>query len=149
MKKIPIASDHAGFEIKELLKKYLKKRFEVFDFGPFSDKSMDYPDTGLKLSEAVASGKFKKGILLCGSGIGMSIVANKVKGIRAALCHNTEFAKLSRFHNDSNIVVLPARFLSIEEAKNIVDIWLKTEFLALRHQNRIDKISRFEDKNYE
>lgn len=144
--KIPIASDHAGFDLKESLKEYLNKRFEVVDYGPTTDESMDYPDTGIALAQAVADGKFDRGILMCGSGIGISITANKVRGVRAALCHNSQIAKLSRNHNDSNIVVLPARFVSLTEAKEIVDSWLTAEFEGGRHRARLDKITKYENE---
>ncbi len=146
MEKLPIASDHAGFELKQEIIEYLSTKFQVEDFGCYSCESIDYPDFGFSLAEAVASGKFFRGILLCGSGIGMSIVANKVKGIRAALCHRPEFAALSRQHNNSNILVLSARFLSIEQAKEIIDVWLNTEFEGGRHQKRLDKITAYENK---
>lgn len=144
--KIPIASDHAGFDLKESLKEYLNKRFEVVDYGPTTDESMDYPDTGIALAQAVADGKFDRGILMCGSGIGISITANKVRGVRAALCHNSQIAKLSRNHNDSNIVVLPARFVSLKQAKEIVDSWLTAEFEGGRHRARLDKITKYENE---
>ncbi len=144
MEKLPIASDHAGFEMKQKVKKYLSDRFEIKDFGAFSTDSMDYPDTGFTLATKVAKGKFKRGILLCGSGIGMSIVANKVNCIRAALCHNSKFAELSRRHNNSNIVVLPARFVDFATAKDIIDKWLSTDFEGDRHQKRLDKITKYE-----
>jgi len=141
--KIALASDHAGFEFKEAVKKYLTD-YEIIDFGTNSTKSMDYPDTGFKAAEAVSSGICNEGILICGSGIGMSIVANKVKGIRAALCQTQEFARLSRMHNNSNILILSGRFISKYLAKEIIQIWLSTEFAGGRHQIRIDKISQYE-----
>jgi len=144
MRTIPIACDHAGFELKEKLKKYLQKKFDIKDFGAYSTDSVDYCDTGLALSKEVAKSKFERGILICGSGIGMSIIANKVDGIRATLCHSVELAKLARMHNNSNILVLAGRFLQIEEAKDIVNSWLVTDFQGGRHQKRLDKITNYE-----
>ncbi|MDP8209689.1 MAG: ribose 5-phosphate isomerase B [Candidatus Stygibacter australis] len=138
--KIALASDHAGFPLKEVIKKYLKEH-EVTDFGCFNEESMDYPDTGFPAAMAVRDGECERGILICGTGIGMSIVANKVKGIRASLCHCEEFAILTRKHNDSNMLTLPGRFLDENIAIKIVDAWLNTEFENGRHQKRIDKIS--------
>ncbi len=139
--KIAIASDHAGYELKEQIKQAFGD-LEFEDFGTDSLKSMDYPDTGRPASEAVAMGTCGKGILICGSGIGMSITANKVKGIRAALCVNPDFARLSRMHNDSNILVLPGRFIATAYAVDIIKVWLETPFEGGRHQNRIDKIEK-------
>ncbi len=144
MKSLPIASDHAGFELKQKLIEYLSQKFSMKDFGCESCDSIDYPDYGFALAAAVAEGKYPCGILLCGSGVGMSIVANKVDGIRAALCHSTEFARLSRQHNNANILVLPARFVSFDLAKKIVDTYLATEFEGDRHQKRLDKITAYE-----
>ena len=142
--KIALASDHAGYELKEAIKEYLTA-YEVIDYGTFSLESMDYPDTGFKAAEAVSNGECDRGILICGSGIGMSIVANKVKGIRAALCVSTEFATLSRKHNDANILVLPGRFVSRHFAGEIIRIWFSAEFEGDRHQRRLDKISKYEN----
>jgi ribose 5-phosphate isomerase B len=105
---------------------------------------MDYPDTGFKSAEAVSNGDCERGILICGSGLGMSIVANKVPGIRAALCQTKQFAELSRRHNDSNILILSGRFISEYLAKEIMDVWFNTEFEGGRHQKRLDKISDYE-----
>ena len=143
--KIVLASDHAGFELKEHIKSYLSN-YDILDYGTNSEDSMDYPDTGFKASEAVSKGDCEKGILVCGSGIGMSIVANKVPGIRAALCQTKEFAELSRKHNDSNILVLSGRFISRYLALGIIDVWLNTDFENGRHQTRIDKIKLYENK---
>jgi len=141
--KIALASDHAGYELKEAIKEYLTEH-ELTDYDTHSTESMDYPDTGFKAAEAVANGDCERGILICGSGLGMSIVANKVKGIRAALCNSDELARLSRQHNDANILVLQGRFISNKQAKDIISVWLSTEFDGGRHQRRIDKISRYE-----
>jgi len=143
--KIAIASDHAGYALKEELRSYLEN-FELIDFGTDSPQSMDYPDTGFAAAEAVASGKCPKGILICGSGIGMSIVANKVKGVRAALCTSETIARLSRQHNDANILVLPGRYMDFKEAKKIVDTWLSTEFDGGRHIRRLNKIKKYEER---
>lgn len=142
--KIALASDHAGFELKEAIKEDLKD-FQFEDFGTNSTESMDYPDSGFAAAKAVANKTCDRGILICGSGIGMSIVANKVPGIRAALCHTVQSAQLSRRHNDANILVLAGRFISKYLAKDIIEAWLSTEFEGNRHQRRIDKISKYEN----
>ena len=141
--KIALASDHAGFELKEKIKEFLTE-YEIVDFGSENSDSMDYPDTGFEAAEAVSNGDCKRGILICGSGLGMSIVANKVPGIRAALCQTKQFAQLSRLHNDSNILVLSGRFISKYLAKEIIDVWFNTEFEGGRHQKRLDIISNYE-----
>ena len=141
--KIALASDHAGFELKEAIKDFLIE-YDVTDFGTHSTESMDYPDTGFIAAEAVAAGTFDRGILICGSGIGMSIVANKVKGIRAALCNSVELARLSRQHNNANILVLQGRLISPKMAEDILEVWLSTEFEGGRHKRRIDKIREYE-----
>ncbi|MBW6514032.1 MAG: ribose 5-phosphate isomerase B [Candidatus Syntrophosphaera sp.] len=141
--KIAIAADHAGFELKEAIKAAFPEH-EFSDFGTHSVDSMDYPDTGAPAARAVASGQAERGILICGSGIGMSITANKVPGIRAALCTNTDVARLSRMHNDANILCLAGRFTAIPYAREIVNAWLNTEFEGGRHQNRIQKITDIE-----
>ena len=141
MAKIGIASDHAGFELKEFLKPYLtSKGFTVEDFGAFSNESMDYPDTAHPLAEAVVKGAVNFGIAMCGSGNGISMTLNKHQGIRAALCWSPELAALAKQHNNANILSLPARFISREEALAIVDAYLQAEFEGGRHQRRIDKI---------
>lgn len=138
--KIALASDHAGFELKEAVKNFLTGH-DVTDFGTDNSDSMDYPDTGFPAAKAVASGECERGILICGSGIGMSIVANKVTGIRAALCQTVQFAVLSRKHNNANVLVLSGRFISRYLAKDIVEAWLTTDFEGGRHQKRLDKIN--------
>ena len=143
--RIALASDHAGYKLKQELISYLSD-FEVVDFGTDSPQSMDYPDIGFAAAEAVAKRECDCGIAICGSGIGMSIVTNKVKGIRAALCTSEIIAKLSRQHNDANMLVLPGRFLSFEEAKKIVDTWLQTKFDGGRHKRRINKIKKYEER---
>lgn len=140
--KIGIASDHAGYEYKSDLIKYLsKKRFEVEDFGTHSTESMDYPDVAHPLATAVESGKVQYGIALCGTGNGMAMTLNHHKGIRAGLAWNTEIGKLVKAHNDANILVMPARFISLRMAKSIIKAWLETGFEGGRHQKRIDKIA--------
>jgi RpiB/LacA/LacB family sugar-phosphate isomerase len=141
--KIALATDHAGFELKEKIKILLSDH-DIVDFGSENLNPIDYPDTGLKAAESVSNGSCERGILICGSGLGMSIVANKVPGIRAALCQTKQFAQLSRLHNNSNILVLSGRFISEYLAKDIIDIWLNTEFEGGRHQRRLDKISSYE-----
>jgi len=143
--KIALASDHAGFELKEAVKGFLEDH-EVVDFGPETTDSMDYPDTGFSAAEAVARGICDRAIIICGSGIGMSIVANKVNGIRAALCQTVQFAKLSRQHNNANALILSGRFISSYLAKDMVDVWLSTDFEGGRHQKRLDKITEYENR---
>lgn len=137
---IVIASDHAAFEQKEFLKKTLEtKGFRVKDLGCYSSESVNYPDYAHQLAKYVLENKCR-GVLICGSGIGMSIAANRHKGIRAALCHSVEYAKLSREHNDANVLVLGARFATNDLIQEITDAWLKTEFAGGRHQTRVDLI---------
>ena len=143
--KIAIASDHAGFELKKMILNDLPD-LDIKDLGTYSEDSVDYPDFGFKLAEAVAKKEFDCGILICGSGIGMSIVANKVNGIRAALCQTKEFAELSKRHNNANVLVLSGRFISHYLAKEIIEVWLNTPFEGGRHKRRIDKISKYELK---
>ncbi|MDO9576753.1 MAG: ribose 5-phosphate isomerase B [Candidatus Cloacimonadales bacterium] len=141
--KIALASDHAGFELKEAIKEFLKKH-EIVDFGAFSEESMDYPDSGFAAAKAVADKTCDRGILICGTGLGMSIVANKVPGIRAALCHTVQYATLSRKHNNANVLVLAGRFIYKYLADDIIKAWLATGYDGGRHQNRIDKITEYE-----
>lgn len=140
-KTIIIGSDHAAFELKEKIKDYLfQKGYVVEDAGTDSQESVNYVDYGKKVAGAVADGKFKKGILLCGSGLGMSMVANRFKGVRAALCSDVFSAKMSRLHNDSNIIVLGGRIVGDILAFELVDTWLCTPFEGGRHQDRISSI---------
>ncbi len=140
--KIVIASDHGGFELKEQIKKYLiNNGYDLIDVGTDNNNSVDYPDFGYKAGKYVADGKAERGIVICGSGIGITIAANKVKGIRAAVCHNEEYAQLARSHNDANILGLGGRFLTFEEASKITDVWLNTAFEGGRHQCRVDKLN--------
>ena len=139
---IPIGADHAGFILKGKIIQFLEsKGYEVKDFGCFSEESIDYPDFAHPVAEMVEENTGMLGILICGSGNGINMTANKHKGIRSALCWNKEIAELARQHNDANIVALPARFISEEEAIEIVDTFLGTDFEGGRHQRRIDKIS--------
>ena len=141
MKKVGIASDHAGYEMKEFVVGYLQaKGFEVYDFGTHSPESVDYADFGHPLAEAVEKGDVACGVGLCGSGEGISMTLNKHQGIRAGLCWLPEIAHLIRQHNDANVVVLPARFITNDEAIAILDEYFSTEFEGGRHEARIAKI---------
>ena len=147
--KIALASDHAGFFLKEELKKLLSEMGHRYtDFGTDSQESCDYPDFAFPAAEAVASGECDAGILVCGSGIGMSMCANKVKGIRAALCYTPEAARLSRLHNNANVLCLAARLTQKETALEIVRVWLQTEFEGGRHLRRVNKIASYESRLY-
>ena len=141
MKKIFISSDHAGYKLKEQIKKYLKtKNIICFDLGPSSNKKVDYPIYAHKLAKRVKTSKKNVGILVCGSGTGMCITANKHKNIRAAQCFSTKSTKLSRLHNDANVITLGSRMISKKNAIKLVNIFLKTEFEGGRHKKRIRKI---------
>ena len=139
--KIPIASDHAGFELKEKLRRALEEAgFEVEDVGTHSASSTDYPDYAHPVAQEVSSGEVKRGVLLGGTGLGMSYVANRYPGVRASVAWAPEVAALARQHNDSNVLVLPARFVSEEEGARILETWLETEFEGGRHERRVSKI---------
>ncbi|MDR2511297.1 MAG: ribose 5-phosphate isomerase B [Bacteroidales bacterium] len=140
--KIPIASDHAGFEMKNAIIEMLKDDFDFEDMGTHSPESVDYPDYARKVVMAIKEKPELKGILLCGSGEGMQMTANKYGFIRAALCWNTEVARLTRMHNDANVLVLPARFISLKEAIKCVKIFFSTEFEGGRHILRLEKMKR-------
>lgn len=145
---IAIGSDHAAYPFKEEIKTYLiEKGYEVKDFGTCSLERVDYCDFGFEVGEAVARGKCEKGLVFCGTGVGISISANKVKGIRAVVCSEPYSAKLSREHNDTNVLALGARVVGIELAKMIVDVWLTTPFEGGRHAGRVEKIARYEQLN--
>jgi len=147
MKNIVIASDHGGFSLKEKIKPYLSKLgFKVKDLGTYSEESCDYPELAYALAKDVSRGKYKRGILICKSGIGNSIVANRVPGVRAALCYNVKAAKLSRQHNDSNVLALGSIFVNAGLAKKIIKTWLETKFEGGRHQRRINLIKQIERK---
>ena len=139
--KIGIACDHAAYELKEFLVGYLaSKGFEVKDFGTHSEESCDYPDFAHALGEAIDNGELERGVALCGSGEGISMTLNKHQSVRAALCWIPEIAKLSRQHNNSNVLCMPARFISNDEALEMLNVWLDTEFEGGRHQRRLDKM---------
>jgi ribose 5-phosphate isomerase B len=140
--KLGFGSDHAGFELKVELIKYLEsKGFEIKDFGPYSDERADYPDFAHPVALAVENKEVDLGIIMCGSGNGINMAANKHQDIRSALCWEPELASLARQHNDANICALPARFIAVEKAKEIVDSFLSHEFEGGRHAGRVDKIS--------
>ena len=148
MMKVAIGSDHGGFELKELIYQHLQETgVEITDFGTHNEDSTDYPDYAGKVAEAVAAGKYQRGILIWGTGIGMSIAANKVRGIRCAVVSDCFSARMARRHNDSNILALGGRVLGLGLALEIVHTWLETEFEAGRHQRRIDKITGIEKKH--
>lgn len=143
---VGIGSDHGGYNLKTTIIEYLKeKKIEYIDFGTNSNDSVDYPDYILQVAKAVQKKKVDKGIVVCGSGVGASLVANKVKGVRAALCTSEYVAKFTRLHNDTNVLALGERVIGVDIALSIVDIWLNTEFEGGRHQRRVDKISAIED----
>jgi ribose 5-phosphate isomerase B len=143
--KISLGADHKGYELKEKIKIYLLDLgHQVTDFGTDATQSVDYPDFGFKAAQSVAKGESDFGIVFCWTGNGMNIVANKVKGIRSALCLNEEMASLARSHNDANVLSFASKFVSEEVAKRILDVWLSTEFEGGRHKQRLDKIKAFE-----
>lgn len=138
---LAIASDHAGFELKNEIIPYLQKQgVKVKDFGAFNKESSDYPDFAHPLADAIESGEYTRGISICGSGNGINMTANKHQGVRSAICWNVEIARLARSHNDANICALPARFINKEEAFRIIEIFLSTGFEGGRHSQRINKI---------
>jgi ribose 5-phosphate isomerase B len=142
---ISIGCDHAGFGLKEKVKQLLEDSpHTVTDRGTFDSNSADYPDFAGQVAQAVSEGRAERGILICGTGIGMSIAANKFTGVRAALCHDLETARMSRQHNDSNVLALGARVLNEDLAQHIVTEWLQTPFDGGRHQRRVDKIAGLE-----
>jgi len=146
--KIAIGSDHAGFELKKVVKEYLLSRpdLEITDAGTHTGDSVDYPDYGAEVAGKVSTGLSDRGILICGSGIGMSIVANRFPGVRAALCTDEETARLSRQHNDANILVLAGRRTGAATGKAIVAAWMETDFEGGRHQRRLDKIEKLQQR---
>ncbi|OGP90833.1 MAG: ribose 5-phosphate isomerase B [Deltaproteobacteria bacterium RBG_16_47_11] len=146
---IGIACDHGGFGLKEELKTFLRSMgVDPIDFGSFDETSVDYPDFGLQVAEKVSKGELERGILICGTGIGMSIVANKYSGVRAALANEIYSARCSREHNDANILVLGGRVIGPGLAREIVKVWLETPFAGGRHKRRIEKIEALEKKNF-
>ena len=142
MEKLALAADHGGYELKEIIKSYLPVLgdYEIIDLGTNSAESVDYPEYGKLVAKTVAKGQADRGIIFCGTGIGMSIAANKVKGVRAANCTSEIMAEMSRRHNDSNILALGGRIVETELAKKIVQIWLTTPFDGGRHERRVKQI---------
>lgn len=139
---IPIGADHAGFQLKDRIKAHLEAiGYEVKDFGCYSEESIDYPDYAHPVASMVEENENMLGIVICGSGNGINMTANKHQGVRSALCWKKEIAELARQHNNANIIALPARFISEEEGIQMVDVFLKTAFEGGRHQNRINKIA--------
>ena len=149
MAEIIIGSDHAGFPLKETVRRYVAELgYTITDAGTDSPANVDYPDFGAIVAQRVSTGEFDRGILVCGSGVGMSIVANRFPGVRAALCLDEETARMSRLHNDANILVLAGRRTDEEAARSIARLWLNTEFESGRHQRRLDKIGDLEKQLY-
>ncbi len=144
-RRIALAADHAGYEEKEKLKSTLDELgVEYEDMGTDSGESVDYPDYALKVADAVSKGEFEQGLLVCGSGTGMAIAANKVKGVRAAVAWNEDIARLARQHNDANVLSLPARFMSDEDARKVLRAWFDADFEGGRHAKRVGKIIEIE-----
>jgi len=147
VKRIAIGCDHGGFKLKELLKKHLSRAgYAVTDFGAYKEKPSDYPLVGYKVASMVSKGKFKKAILICKTGIGMAIIANKKRGVRSGVCNTPAQARSSRLHNDTNVLALAAKYINPAKAKHIVKIWLKTEALGGRHKRRVSQITKLERK---
>ena len=148
--KISIGCDHAAYELKEKVKQYLTtKNIEVNDFGCHSEERCDYPDYAHLVSEDVEKNRCDFGILVCGSGNGINMSANKWSGVRSALCWTSEIANMARLHNDANILTLPGRYISLEEAIGCVDEFMKTEFEGGRHAKRVEKISKFDENKFD
>jgi len=139
---IILGADHGGFELKEIIKEYLKgKNIEFFDIGSYEIDNLDnFPEIAIPLAKRVASGEYEKGILVCGSGVGVCMAANRIKGVRAVNAYSNEVAKLSRQHNNANVLCLGGRLISVEDAKNIIDTWLETEFLDGKYNLRNEMI---------
>ncbi len=147
--KIAIGCDHGGLELKDKTVEFLKSQeYQVEDMGTYTKDSCDYPEFGQAVAEAVACGKVDRGIVICTTGIGISISANKVKGVRCALCSNEDSAKFTRYHNDANCLAMGAKYTSEEEMKKIVTAFLTSQFEGGRHQRRVDKITAIEDKYF-
>lgn len=145
--KVAIGCDHAGFDLKSAVVEVLKNAdVELIDFGTYDHNSVDYPDYGARVGKAVVTGEADRGIVICGTGIGISIAANKIPGVRAALCHDPYSARMSRAHNDANVLALGARVVGPGLAASIVEAWLDTEFEAGRHSGRVDKIHGIESE---
>jgi len=146
---IGLACDHGGFELKEEVKTFLKSMgFKPVDLGTFNEDSVDYPDYGILVAEKISKGEMERGILICGTGIGMSIVANKFPGVRAALVNDLYSSRFSREHTDANILVIGGRIVGRELAKEIVKVWLNTPFAGGRHKRRLEKIEALEKENF-
>lgn len=146
-RRIVIGCDHGGYRLKEVLKKFLsKKKYKIKDFGAYSDEPCDYPIIGHKVAKSVSSGKFKNGILICKTGIGMAVIANKLRNVRSAVCGNVDQAETSRVHNDTNVLSLAAKYTNASMAKKIVNVWLKTKAAAGRHRRRVNQIKKLEKK---
>ena len=144
---IALGADHAGWELKEALKAWLiENGHQILDFGTHSPDSVDYPDYALEVAESVASGKAERGLLVCGTGIGMAMTANKVPGIRAALCSDPFMARMSREHNDANVLALGGRLMDGELGLEILQMWLGNEFAGGRHERRLAKIAQIESR---
>src|SRR5688500_9499904 len=144
--KIALAADHAGYEEKEKIKQALDDLgVEFVDMGTASTDSVDYPDYARKVGDAVAKGEFEQGVLVCGSGTGMAIAANKIKGVRAAVAWNEDIARLARQHNDANVLALPARFMPPEDTEKVVRAWFTADFEGGRHEKRVEKIKELEN----
>ena len=142
---VALGADHAGFELKEALKAWLiDQSYQVLDYGTHSTDSVDYPDYAAQVADAVADQKVERGVLVCGTGIGMTIAANKVPGVRAALCSDLYTARMSREHNDANVLALGGRLMSAEMAVDILRMWLAADFAGGRHLRRVDKIAEIE-----
>jgi ribose 5-phosphate isomerase B len=145
--KIIIGSDHGGFELKNKILKFLKnKKCDVKDYGTHSKESCDYPIIGFEIAQAVAAKKADRGILICRSGVGMAIIANKVRGVRAAACYDKNMARSCREHNDCNVLVLAADYTDFKKAKEFVGVWLKTRHEGERHRRRVEQIEKLESK---
>jgi ribose 5-phosphate isomerase B len=146
---IGLACDHGGFELKEELKAFLRSiNVEPIDMGTFTEDSVDYPDLGVLVAEKVSKGELERGILICGTGIGMSIIANKFPRVKAALANDLYSSRCSREHNDSNILVIGGRIVGRELAKEIVKVWLETPFAGGRHKRRLEKIEALEKRHF-
>lgn len=140
--KLGITSDHGGFEMKEFLKSFLQEQFEIVDFGAYSESSVDYPVIISDACKKLLAGEVPRLVALCGTGIGASIAANRIHGVRAALCHDQFTAEMSKKHNNANVLVLGGRILGKELAKKIVETWIQTPFEGGRHQNRVEQLDR-------
>lgn len=145
--RIAIGADHGGFELKAKIINFLRRRgHTIKDFGTYSPESCDYTNYAFLVGRAVGSGRYSRGILVCKSGVGMAIAANKVNNVRAVVSHDTKVARSSREHNDSNVIVFGSRFINAQKAKRILDVWLNTKFLGGRHLRRVRQIKDIEDK---